>query len=244
MPENHHPIGTRPGAIVYLGCAAALNVPFLLCHPGWPAVDLQPVRSLVVGLVLFLVPGLPWVGVMIGRRCPARFRLLLALAASLATLLAVLIVFRLAAWPVSSSGVWNGTWIATNAAVLLNIFVGGPPACGIRFREPCWRIGGPLFLVGYLLFFFGATRVVPLQEDHDLDIIPSGYALLTRFEPLFVGDYHTVYQFAHPPLFHYWVAGSFLYFDRLEYLKFYDEAARRARGHGRNPLRTVSRQRG
>lgn len=229
MPENPNRIRTPADTIAYLACAAALNLPFVLGHPAWPVVDLPLLRSLVVGLVLFLVPGLPWVGVMIGRGWPARFRVLLAMAASLAVLLGVLAVFRLAALPVTGRGVWNAVWILTNAAVLLNAVAGGPPAWGIRLREPCWRTGGPLFVLAYALFFYGATRVVPPQEDQDLDIIPGGYALLTRFEPLFVGDYFTVYQFAHPPLFHWWVGGSFLYFDRLEYLKYYDQAAQRAR---------------
>ena len=132
MSERYHPIRTPANAIAYLGCAALLNVPFAVCHPVWPLVDVPLVRSLAVGMVLFLVPGLPWVGVMIGRGWPARFRVLGAVAMSVATLLGVLAVSRLASWTVTAGGVWNGTWIITNAAVLLSVLAGGPPAWGIR----------------------------------------------------------------------------------------------------------------
>ena len=67
MNELPIPSRSQSGAIAHLGWAAVLNVPFVLCHPGWPVVDYPWVRALVVGLVLFVIPGLPWVGVMVGR---------------------------------------------------------------------------------------------------------------------------------------------------------------------------------
>ncbi|MCP5112401.1 MAG: hypothetical protein GY953_16375, partial [bacterium] len=64
--------------------------------------------------------------------------------------------------------------------------------------------------------------------DQDPDVLGFGYALATRFEPLLVSDREVVHKLSHPPLFHFCVAGSFLYFDRLDYLSYYDEASRRA----------------
>ena len=75
---------------------------------------------------------------------------------------------------------------------------------------------------------YGATQVVPAQKDHDLEIQGTGYALLDRFEPLLLTDRGTVYYFAHPPLLHFCVAGSFLYFDELEKLQVYDASSQRA----------------
>ena len=227
MAESQNRIGVEVRPAAYLAAAAALNVPFLLCHPGWPAVELELVRSLTVAAVLFLVPGLPWVAAAVGR---GRLTILAAMAGSTVVLLGVLALFRLTGQPLTAAGAWNATWAVTNAGILLNFFLGGPPTFGLRLRDNACRLGLPLFLAAYVLFFWGATRVVPPRHDHDLEIIPSGHALLTRFEPLFVGDYGNNYQFAHPPLFHYWVAGSFLYFNRLDYLKFYDQAAQRAHG--------------
>ena len=66
-------------------CAAAavvLNAPFLLFHLGWTLVDAPLVRSMAVNAVLFLVPGLPLVGIMVGRRWLPRWGLLWVIAAS------------------------------------------------------------------------------------------------------------------------------------------------------------------
>ncbi len=244
MPENDSQTRSRSRLAVYVAWAAVLNVPFLVCHPASPLIELPLVRSLVVGLVLFILPGLPWLGIMIGRGRRIPLKIVWVMAASLGVQFCVLLAFRwlplsvstlslstlsLSTFSLSSSGAWNAVWLATDIALLGNLLVGGPPACGVPLRATFWRTGIPLFLMAYVLFFYGATRVVPMQEEHDLDVLGSGYPLLTRFEPLLVGDYHTVYQFAHPPLFHYYVAGSFLYFDQLPYLAYYDRAAQRSK---------------
>ena len=54
-------------ALAWLAYAALLNAPFLLCHPAWPAIEWPLARSLAVGLVLLVLPGLPWTGLIAGR---------------------------------------------------------------------------------------------------------------------------------------------------------------------------------
>jgi hypothetical protein len=225
---------TAPGrrAAAYLASAAALNLPLVLCHPGRPLAELPLLRSLAVGLVLFLAPGIPWTSVL-WRVCfkndysQPRLKWLWTVAASLLGLLAVLVVIRLTGWPLGGSTAWNGVWLLTNAGVLLNIVLGGPPAWGALPRDLAGWLGVPLFLAAYAAFFIGADRV-PKMEDQDFDVLGCGYGLLARFEPLLVSDHDTVYQFAHPPLAHFITAASFLYFDRLDYLKYYDAASQRA----------------
>ena len=243
----------RTGAVAWLVSAAVLNAPFLLCHPGWTLLNLAPVRSLAVGLVLLLVPGIPWVGVLIGRqrsrhpapcdhgRCavadgtpsvPATFsgfEWLWAVVASLASLLVVLIVIRTAGLPLSGSMAWNGVWLITNATIVLQTLVGGPALGGLAPRDRRDWLGGGLFLAAYAAFFLSATRIVPPMEDHDFDAMGCAYGLLTRFEPLLVSDHDTIYQFSHPPLAYFTTAGSFLYFNRLDDLAYYDAASRRAK---------------
>ncbi len=68
-----------------------------------------------------------------------------------------------------------------------------------------------------------------LQVDQDLEVLATGFGLLTRFEPLLLTDRHGVYFFAHPPLLHFYVAGSFLFQGSLDELETYDEASRRVR---------------
>jgi hypothetical protein len=224
-PAHERP---RSGAIAYLAAAAVLNLPLAACHPGWPLLPQPLLRSLVVGLVLFFVPGIPWTGILIGRGWRSGLAWLWTIAASLLSLLAVLVAIRLAGLPLTGSAAWNGVWLLTNGAIVLNACMGGPPAWGALPRDRFGWLAVPLFLAAYAGFLLAAIEVVPPMEDQDFDVLGCGYSLLTRFEPLLVSDHQSVYQFAHPPLAHYITAASFLYFDRLDYLAYYDAASRRA----------------
>ncbi len=226
----------RSPAAGYLAFAVALNVPFLICHPGRTLVGAPPcswfselVRSLAVNVVLFLAPGLPLVGAMIGRGWLRRLHLLWVIIVSFAVFAVVLTVAHLAGLPLQGSTVWNGTWIFTNLGMVVNVALRGPPAWGIRLRQDRWRVGGPLFAAAYLTFFFGATRVVPPMQDHDLDIQSPGYSLLKRFTPEVVNDRGLLHYFAHPLLLNCYQAASFLYFDELDYLARFDAATDRVR---------------
>jgi len=230
-------------SVRYVGGAVALNVPLVLCHPGWTLIDAPLVRSLAVGAVLFLVPGLPLVSLMIKRGWLPRSGLLWVMAASFAVFAVVLLVVNVAGIPLSGSVAWNGTWILTNAAILLNALLGGPPAWGVRFRETNWRLTVPIFVAAYAAFTIGATEVVPPMLDHDLDIQGPGYSLLTRFEPEVVNDRKLLHYFAHPLLLNGYEAGSFLYFDQWDYLARFETATDRARrAESGEPIEPVVRE--
>src|SRR5574340_114823 len=220
---------TRLRASAYVGWALALNLPFLVCHPGWTLVDAAWVRSLVVGLVLIVVPGVPWVGLMIGRGWLRRFEWVWAVAASLLVTIAAVAAVHLAGRPLSGSLVWNAVWATTITIWLVGMLSGSPPGCGIRLGEGATWMGAALFLGAHGLFFVSATCVVPPMEDHDFETLTCGYGLLERFEPLQATDRGTCYQFSHTPLAYWYTAASFLYFDRLDYLAPFDAASRRAR---------------
>ena len=207
--------------------AAMLNMPFVLFHPDWTPIELPLLRSLAINIVLFVAPGLPFTGLVFGRRKPGLW-LVWVLAFSFGIFLGLLTFFRLAGWPVSSDGLWNATWLLTNLGLLVGMVSGRPLTWDPSFDRRVWAVGGPLFVVAYLLYYLGAVHVVPPQTDHDLEVQGTGYGLLTRLEPLLMTDRGTFYYFAHPPLLHYYVAGTFLYFDQLDHLAYYDAASRRA----------------
>ena len=88
---------------------------------------------------------------------------------------------------------------------------------------------------------------MPPQSDHDLEVQGTGYGLLTRLEPLLLTDRGTFYYFAHPFLLHYYVAGTFLYFNQIDHLAYYDDASQRALAASRGepftlPTRTGERR--
>ncbi|MBN2475932.1 MAG: hypothetical protein JXB62_15075 [Pirellulales bacterium] len=228
MLEHRDTTTTRHHLPAYVAWVLALNLPFLVCHPGWPLLVCPWLRALAVGSVILLVPGIAWVGVMIGCHRLDRFRPIWAVAASLAVMLGALLLVHVTGWSLCGSTVWNITWALTDAGVLLHTVVRRVPTWGLDWSDPFAWLGAVLFLAAHVLYFHGATRVVPLLEDQDFHVFPCSYGLLTRGEPLHVSHLQTYYHFAHPPLMEFCIAGSFLYFDQFESLAYYDEASRRA----------------
>ncbi|HXV63968.1 MAG TPA: PA14 domain-containing protein [Vicinamibacteria bacterium] len=206
---------------------AILNVPFVLFHPDRALVELGLLRSLAVNLVLFLAPGLPVAVAFFGRRANGLW-LPWGLTFSLSLFVAIVSLFFLAGVPLTSGTAWNATWILTNVGLVAVTLSRRLGSWSPRFDRRTWTLAGSSFLGSYLLFFFGAERVVPPQSDHDFEVQGTGYGLLTRLEPFLLTDRETFYYFAHPLLLHIYVAGSFLYFDEMDHLAYYDAASRRA----------------
>ena len=209
-------------AVAYLVLAIVLNIPFLLCHPDWTIVEMPVPRSLCINLVLFLVPGLPFVGVMVRKGWLQRFELLGAIGFSFVIFLAVLGIEHIVGLPAKAGLMWNGTWAVTNLGLLLYVLGGGPSLWRIRvnLRRACSFI--LLFIAAYLAFFYGATRIVPVLGDQDGEVQGTAYALMTRMEPSLDTSRNTEYLFAHPPLLNFYVAGSLMYFNLLSEMALYD----------------------
>ena len=147
-----------------------LNLPFALFHPEWTLVELPLLRSFAINCVLFLVPGIPFAGAIFGRRKPRLGSLAWTVALSFGIFVGVVTLFYLAGWPLSSDRAWNATWIVTNIGLLVCVLSGRPTTWALSFDKRMWTVGGTLFLMAYLLYFFGASRVVPPQSDHDLEV--------------------------------------------------------------------------
>ncbi len=210
------------------GLWAAVNLPFLLCHPHAPLLGDDLIRSLAVNLVLFIAPGLPLAGPLLKRRGPSPLNLLWVVAASAALSLIVLLATLLLGAEPEAGRVWNGVWLATNAAMLVNVYVKAPSLRPLLPERGSALVGLVLFAGAYALYFQGATRFVPPMEDHDYETQGTGYGLLTSLRPTLLTDRGTDLFFAHPPLLHFYAAGSFLYWDKLERLASYDAVWRGA----------------
>ena len=142
----------------YLLWLVALNLPFALCHPAGPIITEPVLRSLAINLVLFVLPGLPLAGAIIGGGWSKRLSWMWVVALSFAVFLFVLVARHFLGLPVAASPFWNTTWIVTNLAAGLNVLVGGEPAWGLRnagqvANLPEERQIGNLPRVGVLLFF-------------------------------------------------------------------------------------------
>jgi len=237
----------QPSPVRYAAWAVVLNLPFLLCHPGWTLIDVPLLRSLAVNAVLFLVPGIALVGALVGRRWLRRGGLLGVIAASLVVFVSVLVGMHLIGRPITGVAVWNVTWVLTNLGVLLrgkrfggsgiwgfgkrkarNPEIRNPEISSSGIPSPTW-VGLLTFAAAYLAFFQGATVIVPVMDDHDYETQGTAYGLLQRLQMTLLTDRGTNFCYAHPPLVHVYVAGSFLYHGQKDDLAYYDAAWRRVR---------------
>jgi hypothetical protein len=221
------------------------NLVYVLGHPWFDLGDGPGLRSFAVCVALFLLPGAAGFDFSsIARRqapdgssqnppiCWAFAAwLALVLLTSIAFQVSTLVVLLTLRIPVTPNLVWNVAWLATNLLFFARS----------QTRKKCNReVGtdlvkrstvallGLIYLAAYLLYAWGATRVVPAQDDQDLEVQGTAYALVHRLEPLLVTDRATVYYFAHPPLLHIYVGLYFLYTNQLNELKYYEDASLRA----------------
>lgn len=199
----------------------ALNLPFFLFRPAAPLIDDPFLRSLAVGLVLFVLPGLPLVVAFLKTREPSPLTPLWIVAASAAVNLGVLLLTRALGAAPDAGRMWGGVWLATNAAQLL---AGGRSPRDLLPGRRTALTGLLVFMAAYAAYFHGATRVVPPMDDHDYETQGTGHGLLTALRPSLLTDRGTSLYFAHPPLLHLFVAESFLYWNRLDALAKYADA--------------------
>jgi len=218
---------------IRLLAVAALNIPFVVCHPRWSLPDENTfagllVRSLAVNLVIFILPGVPLVWLMVRRCWRPKFELLWVVAASTAVFFVVLAIAKLRGQAGDACFAWNATWAATVAAMVACLFAGVPDRWSQRLRNVNLWTGVGVFAVTYAMLFHGAVSVVPPMEDLDYEGQGTAPSLVKHFEPRLLTDRDSAYYYAHPPLLHFYMGGSFLYFDRLDRLAVFEDAWDRA----------------
>ncbi len=219
--EDAASVSSAP-AVRFISAAIALNIPFLVCHPDWPLVTAPFIRSLAINCVLFVVPGVPVVNAMTRMGWLRQAQGLWLVFLSLVTFMATIVIRHVIGTPVTAGGVWLWAWVATNLGILLNVLPGGPRRWSIALPGKQIRSVALVFVVAYAMFFFGATRVVPILGDQDDEVQGTAYGLLTHLKPSLLTGRNTEYLFAHPPLLHMSVAGSILYYDKLDEFAVYD----------------------
>lgn len=209
-----------------------LNLAFALLHPVFGAamaLDSGLIRSVVINLAMFVLPAAGWFDVL--RPRSRRIGTLMVRMLALSTTAFFGSIAVLAAFGIEPTTValWNSLWIASNAGVAIAWLSRQKRDTPRAFRrgELALLAGGSVLAYG--LFFWGATQLVPAVEDQDLEVSGTGYSLLTRFEPILLTDRNSVFFFAHPPLLHFYAAGSYALGGALEELRFYFDGSERVR---------------
>src|SRR5262249_40210885 len=151
--------------------------------------------GLSAAALVLLVPGLAWSGARSGAERMAR-----VLGGSALAVVLVLLAVRAAGaypspWPVAS-----GLALVTVAGFALG-----------RGREPISLSWTALACGTAALAVFAAlaNAVVPPLEDQDMELAGTAHGLATRQSPSQLTNRGTTHHFAHPPLLHLWVAGTF-----------------------------------
>ena len=204
----------------------AANVVFAAAHPLWAGYLPGPLRDLSISLIVFIVPAIGWLRVS-GVARVAGQTLLAHVAVSFVFLISSLAIAHGSVAEFRAAPAWNVLWLLTNAGFVL------ATRWPARHTPHWWpaadlALGACLFAAAYGVFDWSASRVVPPQHDHDLEVQGTAVPLLTRFEPLLLTDRGSAYFFAHPPLLHFHVGASFLFHGTLGDLRYYEEGTRRA----------------
>lgn len=212
------PVGALPSGTAMRAVEPGLTA-FYAFGIGRPAGSLSAALAVVHGvlgaLLLVFLTGLGWSLLFTGHRPVS---LVLAVGCSTLVLGVAFVALRATTIGVSAS---------TLAAALL--LLGGLPLLGARgaVSLPWIALGSGLVALLPLACF--ATSVVPPLEDQDMEVQGTAHALATQQVPAMLTNRGTAIFFAHPPLLHVWVSGSFALSGRLERVAGYHDAAITAR---------------
>jgi hypothetical protein len=200
------------------------NLPFILALA---AIDLIPpfVRTLVVGGILFLAPGLAWTDRRIGDGFVVLFR---AVVISLGAMVASWLLLSLPPGPMSRTAFLLALAAFTNAGLILGVRRGWYMAA--ERRSVLWRLLVAVAVLFYVQSYVGAAYRVPPLEDQDMETQGTAYGLIHALSPAMVTNRGTTFFFAHPLLLHFWIGTSALVSNDLDRLRYYYEASREMRG--------------
>jgi hypothetical protein len=195
------------------------NVPFAVAI--WLMGDLpEIIQTVVVGTIIFLVPGAAWIDQSRGDAVMVLFRIVIAsLLISVLAWLVVLIpqgptnryAFIALLTAITNVGLWFGSrrgWYRAK-----------------QFSTPLSRsvlLVGALF---YLQTYLGAAHFVPALEDQDMETQGTAYGLINTVAPTMATNRGMTFFFAHPLLLHFWIAESAFISGDLERLRYYHESA-------------------
>src|SRR6185503_7433804 len=238
IPEGYARV-PRSGRFVWR--VVLVNMAFVLFHPALRQLipfDSDLYRSLAVNLAMFVLPSAGWIDLARLRSRRLGSLMIRLLAVSTAVFLSSVVILKALGIEPSAPALWNSLWLLTAAGLACSRMFGKQDVARPRvLARPELTLLVACSAAAYGLFFWGATQVVPPVEDQDLEVSGTGYSLLTRLEPVLLTDRHSVFFFAHPPLLHFFTAGSYALSGALPDLRFYFEASQRVRDawEGRPP---------
>jgi len=176
--------------------------------------------------LIFILPGLGWIGVLKERVQDRLMLLFFIVFFSLVALWFGLGLLHLLGLAPSLNNLLFYLLVITNLGIFLThdrqtlAYLIGEPRAFFR------RMFYSFFIFGIL--FMGVIRF-PVLEDYDDEIPGTAYGLIYEFKPYLAYNLPEKYfYFAHPPLVNMYSAAGLLLLDRLETMKFYYDSAKAA----------------
>jgi hypothetical protein len=195
------------------------NLPFALALL-LPSFLPQFIEVLVVGAIIFLVPGLAWTD---HRRGDAAVILFRSAVASLVAALAVMLILTLVGLGGHRTAFLLSLALVTNGGIWVGVRMGW--FNGRPFSDPLPRLISVIAAAFLLQSYLGAAYFVPALEDQDMETQGTAYGLMHEFVPTMVTNRETRHFFAHPLLLHFWIGESALISDDLDRLKYHHDAS-------------------
>lgn len=186
------------------------------------------VLSLSINLMIFVVPGLAWVGVF--RKRPGDLFSMLLYVVFLSILILILgnAGHLLLGIGISSASQLIYLVVVTNVGILFSRPIGWVTPSFVKdSKSPALWLAPLLLLYGCL--YYGAASIVPGLEDHDVVTQSTAYGITRTLKPLTLTDRLGVYDFDRPSLSRFYHAQAFLFSDRLDDVKHYYDTALTAR---------------
>lgn len=198
---------------------ALSNLPFALAL-GLDGMLPPFIEALVVGSILFLVPGLALTDWRKGDACVVLFR---AIVASLIASLVVWCVLVPLGGPTNRTAFLLLLALLTNAGLCIGMLKGWYRA--EPFSAPLPRLLTAVACLFFIQSYLGAAYFVPVLEDQDMETQGTAYGIMHEFTPSMTTNRGTDYFFAHPLLLHFWIGESALISNDLDQLRYYHESS-------------------
>ena len=181
--------------------------------------------SLLINLLIFIVPGIGWIGILKKRVKNSVMLLFFIVCFSLIILMTGLVGHHTFSIESSSLTFLIYLCIITNLGIFLSrnsdtlqFFIG---------KKKEFLV---LILCSFLIYgcmYYGAREIPPLV-DLDLEIPGPAYGLIYELKPYLTTNMNEYLNFSHPPLANFYCAYGILFLDKMEKFKFYYDSAKQA----------------
>jgi hypothetical protein len=199
------------------------NLPFLFLAISPKKPEPSLLLSITINLIIFIIPGLGWLGALRIKQDSAVEIFFKTLFVSSAIVLCVNVATSLIYRDVTFSNYLSFLILLTNAGLILfghKLDLRDMIKRAARVGK--WAMPFLLCLAMLYIFLYSQTARIPPLKDNTLTIQGTAYGLINRLKPYILkDDGMTTYDLAHPTLLHFYAADAILLNNHLNELKYY-----------------------